>query len=106
MGVDASAEQIAAAKARGLDARVLDGNRLAFDSEFDAVFSNAALHWMRDPDAVIDGVWRALKPGGRFVAECGGAGNVAHVIGASLAALGAPRHRRQAGDPVVFPFAR
>src|SRR5690348_9278161 len=85
--VDASADQVAAARSRGLDAHVADGTRLGYAAEFDAVFSNAALHWMRDPDAVIDGVWRALKPGGRFVAECGGAGNVAHVLAALLAAL-------------------
>ncbi len=86
VGVDQSAEQIAAA-ARGLDVRVVDGAQLPFAEEFDAVFSNAALHWMRAPDAVIDGVWRVLKPGGRFVAECGGAGNVAQVLDALLAVL-------------------
>lgn len=80
VGVDASPEMVAAARARGLDARVMDGQRLAFASEFDAVFSNAALHWMReDPDAVLRGVFRALKPGGRLVAEMGGQGNVAMV---------------------------
>ena len=72
VGVDSSAEQTAAARARGLDVRVMDGERLDFTAEFDAVFSNAALHWMRDPDAVVAGVWRALKPGGRFVGEFGG----------------------------------
>ncbi|MGE4011890.1 MAG: trans-aconitate 2-methyltransferase, partial [Alphaproteobacteria bacterium] len=61
---------------------------LAFNAEFDAVFTNAALHWMkRDPDAVIDGVWRALKPGGRFVGEMGGHGNVASIVSACMAAL-------------------
>lgn len=70
IGVDASEEMIAAARARGLDARLADG-------EFDAIFSNAALHWMPDADAVAAGVYRALKPGGRFVGELGGAGNVA-----------------------------
>src|SRR5215813_5747125 len=87
IGVDASAEMIAAAKAMGLDARVMDGQSLQFDGEFDAVFSNAALHWMKQADAVIAGVWRALKPGGRFVAECGGDGNNATVIRALTAAL-------------------
>jgi SAM-dependent methyltransferase len=93
VGVDQSAEQVAAAKAKGLDARVVDGVGLAFAGEFDAVFSNAALHWMRDADAVIDGVWRALRPGGRFVAEMGGAGNVATVIEALEAAVA-----RRGGD--------
>ncbi len=81
VGIDRSAEQVDAACRRGLDARVAAGEALSFVNEFDAVFSNAALHWMRDPDAVIDGVWRGLKPGGRFVAEMGGTGNVAAVIG-------------------------
>jgi trans-aconitate methyltransferase len=77
VGIDASPNMIVASKARGLNAHVADGYALTFNSEFDAVFSNAALHWMkRDPDAVIQGVHRALKPGGRFVAEMGGFGNV------------------------------
>jgi SAM-dependent methyltransferase len=79
VGVDASAAQVEAARRLGLDARVADAQRLDFEGEFDAVFSNATLHWMRDPDAAIDGAWRALKPGGRFVGECGGEGCVAEV---------------------------
>lgn len=101
--VDASADQVAAARARGLDARVADGTRLRFAAEFDAVFSNAALHWMRDPDAVIDGVWRALKPGGRFVAECGGAGNVATVLDALHAVVARYGVDGHAVSPWYFP---
>lgn len=82
VGVDASADMIAAAKALGLDARVMDGHALQFDGEFDAVFSNAALHWLKQPERVVVGVWRALKPGGRFVGEFGGSGNVAAIVGA------------------------
>ena len=55
-----------------LEFAVGDGQRLEFDAEFDAVFSNAALHWMLDADAVARGIARALRPGGRFVAEFGG----------------------------------
>lgn len=87
VGVDASSEQIEAAKQRGLDVHVADGHRLGFRGEFDAVFSNAALHWMQQPDAVIAGVCRALKPGGRFVAECGGKGNIDRIVWALFAAL-------------------
>lgn len=90
VGVDSSPEQIAAAQARGLDARVVDAHHLPFEAEFDAVFSNAALHWMRQPEAVLAGVWRALEPGGRFVGELGGAGNIARVLEA-LAAVTARR---------------
>jgi SAM-dependent methyltransferase len=87
VGVDASAPLVEAARRLGLDARVCDGEALAFAGEFDAVFSNAALHWMRGADRVIDGTWRALRPGGRFVGEFGGAGNVATIHRALLAAL-------------------
>jgi trans-aconitate methyltransferase len=79
VGIDASAEMVAAAAARGIDARVIDAERLPFEREFDAVFSNAALHWVRDHDAMLAGVHRALKPGGRFVAEFGGHGNIAAI---------------------------
>jgi len=88
VAVDASAEQVAGARARGLDARVARGEALPFVSEFDAVFSNAALHWMREAAAVISSVHRALRPGGRFVAEMGGAGNVAAIRSALVSALG------------------
>jgi trans-aconitate methyltransferase len=77
VGIDSSPSMVRAARERGVDARLLDAGSLAFVSCFDAVFSNAALHWMKDADAVINGVARALKPGGRFVAEMGGCGNVA-----------------------------
>jgi SAM-dependent methyltransferase len=87
VGVDGSAEQIGAARALGLDARVANGQALDFDGEFDAVFSNAALHWMKDADAVIAGVWRALRPGGRFVGELGGFGCVDRIRKALHAAL-------------------
>lgn len=91
VGVDASPAMIAAARERGLDARVMSGEALDFDREFDAAFSNAALHWMRDAGAVAHGVACALRPGGRFVGEMGGAGNVATIwdgIDAELAARG------------------
>ncbi|MEX0808726.1 MAG: class I SAM-dependent methyltransferase [Dongiaceae bacterium] len=103
VGVDASAEQIAAAQGRGLDARVMDGARLAFDRPFDAVFSNAALHWMRDPDAIIQGVARALKPSGRFVGEFGGKDNVSAIVNALAAVLGRRGIDAAALNPWYFP---
>ncbi len=103
VAVDASAEQIESARARGLDARVMGGEKLEYEAEFDAVFSNAALHWMKDTQAVIDGVWRALKPGGRFVGEMGGAGNVASVRGALHRALERRGLDPQSCDPWFFP---
>jgi trans-aconitate methyltransferase len=87
VAVDASEEQVAGARSRGLDARVARAEALPFAAGFDAVFSNAALHWMRDASAVLASVYRALRPGGRFVAEMGGAGNVAAIRGALVEAL-------------------
>ncbi|SRR5579884_2967125 len=85
-GVDSSPDMIAAAQSLGLNARVLNAEALDFDREFDAVFSNAALHWVRNQDAMLSGVHRALKQGGRFVAEMGGHGNIA-AIQVALAAI-------------------
>lgn len=99
VGVDASADMVAAARARGLDARVMDGQALTFGAEFDAVFSNAALHWMLDPPAVAQGVFRALKPGGRFVGEQGGAGNIARLRGALREVLTERGYPVPADDP-------
>jgi SAM-dependent methyltransferase len=90
VGIDSSQDMIDAACARGLDARLMNAEALPFDDEFDAVFSNAALHWVRDHDALLDGVARALRPGGRFVAEFGGQGNIAE-IEAAIATVFASR---------------
>ncbi len=79
VGIDASEDFVRTCKARGLDVRLMDGEALTFNGEFDAVFSNAALHWMTKPERVIAGVKRALKSKGRFVAEFGGHGNVAAI---------------------------
>src|SRR5262245_5771995 len=76
VAIDSSAAQIEAARKLGLDAHVMNGEELPFHEEFDAVFSNAVLHWIKNADPMIAGVYRALKPGGRFVAECGGYGCV------------------------------
>jgi SAM-dependent methyltransferase len=103
VGVDSSAPQIEAARRLGLDARVAAGERLTFDSEFDAVFSNAAIHWMHPPDDVIAGVWRGLKPGGRFVGEFGGHGCVETVKRALIAALARRGIDGDALNPWYFP---
>ena len=82
LGVNTSPEMITAAQKLGLEAYIMNGEKLNFSSQFDAVFSNAALHWMTNPDAVITGVFNSLKPHGRFVAEFAGAGNMATVVNA------------------------
>ena len=72
----------------GMPATFAAGSAEALNDQeaFDAVFSNAALHWVKDHPQVLKRVYRALKPGGRFVGECGGRGNVAAVVVAIMAA--------------------
>jgi len=98
LGVDASPQMVEAARRRGVEAQVFDARVLPFDAVFDAVFSNAVLHWIQDADAPIAGVARALKPGGRFVAELGGHTNVASIATAIRAVF------RQHGIPVALPW--
>jgi trans-aconitate methyltransferase len=105
VGVDSSPAMVQAARALGLDARLMPGQTLSFVSEFDAVFTNAALHWMTPPDAVLRGVWHALKPGGRFVGECGGDGNTATVMAALQVALARRGVDIQRVNPWFFPSA-
>jgi len=88
VGVDSSADMVAAARQRGIDALVMDATELAFNQEFDAVFSNAVLHWIKDnPDAPIASAYRALRRPGRFVGEMGGHGCVAAINLALIVAL-------------------
>ncbi len=88
VGVDAAPAMVKAARARGLEAHHLDARNLAWRAAFDAVFTNAVLHWIRDGmDEVLAGVLRALRPGGRFVGEFGGFGNIAAITTALRAVL-------------------
>lgn len=82
VGVDLSEEMIAQAKKKFPDLKfeVADARALKFEAEFDAVFSNAVLHWIPDAEQVLAGVARALQPGGRFVAEFGGKGNIRKLV--------------------------
>jgi SAM-dependent methyltransferase len=88
VGVDASPQMAAAARARGIKVDEAEAESLPYaDLSFDAVFSNAALHWVCGQDAMMAEVHRVLKPGGRFVAEMGGFGNIAAIRVALIAVL-------------------
>jgi len=77
VGIDNSLSMVGAARARGLDARLMDAAQLKFGEAFDAVFSNATLHWVLDKERAARAIWFALKAGGRFAGEMGGEGNLA-----------------------------
>lgn len=80
IGIDSSEAMICEAQKRGIDAKVSSSEEIDYQNQFDAVFSNAALHWMKDANSVIRNVYRSLKPGGRFCAELGGINNVNTIV--------------------------
>jgi SAM-dependent methyltransferase len=103
-GVDLSPDLAVSARARGLDVQVADAAALPYpDASFDAVLSNAALHWMTEPEPVLGEVARVLKPGGRLVGEMGGAGNVAGIVGAIANALAQRGVELTRAYPWYFP---
>jgi SAM-dependent methyltransferase len=103
VGIDSSPELIEAALRLGLDVSVQDAYEIDFHEEFDAVFSNAVLHWLKDADRVIRHVFRALRPGGRFVAECGGDGCCQTIQTALVAELERRGYDGWAANPWYFP---
>jgi len=106
IGIDSSEAMIRRARELHPSVHFEVGRAEALSSAtpLDAVFSNAALHWMMPPEAVAGSVFRALRPGGRFVAEMGGRGNIAAIMGAASQALAeqgiAPEQVR---NPWYFP---
>ena len=79
VGIDNSLSMIGAARAKRLDARLMDAAELKFAEAFDAAFSNATLHWVIDKERAARAIWFSLKPGGRFAGEMGGEGNLARL---------------------------
>jgi 2-isopropylmalate synthase len=94
---------VEAACARGIKAYVMNGEHLPFTENFDAVFSNAALHWMLNAEEVVAGVGKALRKGGRFVGEFGGYGNVEHLVSAIKAEFADHPEYGQFKNPWFFP---
>jgi trans-aconitate methyltransferase len=89
VGIDLSGEMIALAQARfpavdypNLRFQQEDASRLSFAGEFDVVFSNATLHWLRDHRPALQGISRSLKPGGKILLQMGGQGNAAGIVAA------------------------
>ncbi len=105
MGIDSAATMIEQARKNypSLSFGVEDATALPFTEEFDAVFSNAVLHWIQQPELVVSGVWRSLKPGGRFVAEFGGRGNVQAIATALYKVLESAGYATAALNPWYFP---
>ncbi len=106
LGVDSSPEMIAKAKQNypQTEFKVADATDLGFDASFNAIFSNAVLHWIKAPDQpkMINAVFMALKSGGRFVAEMGGKGNVGRMISVLRKILDQYGYRQQSEKEYLF----
>ena len=102
IGLDADPNMIARAREQFPELTFLVADVRAFDlvdGPVDAIFSNAALHWVKDANQAVAAMSRALKPGGRFVVEFGGKGNVQRIVQATLETLG----RRETDNPWFYP---
>ena len=102
IGIDRSAEMIQQARAGhpSLQFEIGDARELSFARPFDAVFSNATLHWIKDSARVVTAISSALRLGGRFVAEFGGKGNIA----ALTTALGRAWKNLNLPEPLPNPW--
>lgn len=100
MGIDHSENMIQQAKNKYPHLKFLVANATALDyeNEFDAVFSNAVLHWVKPPKQALSSIYMSLKPGGRFIAEFGGKGNVQHLTSEII------RQLQVANQTVKFPW--
>jgi trans-aconitate methyltransferase len=103
VGIDPAPDFIRAALEKGLDARLMRAEDMTFEAEFDAAMSNAVLHWIKNPQPTAARVFAALKPGGRFVAEFGGFGNIAAIRAALHEAIGGAGFDPMAIDPWYYP---
>lgn len=103
IGIDSSPEMIGQARQNypHLEFKLADATRFNFPEAFDAVFSNAVLHWVRDADAVVQNTAACLHPGGRFVAEFGGKRNVRALLAAAKLVL--EKHGFEYRNPWYFP---
>ncbi|MCD1261001.1 methyltransferase domain-containing protein [Paenibacillus athensensis] len=104
-GIDVSASMIEEARVKypGLPFAVADATAYRSERRFDGVFSNAALHWVKPPEAAVETVRQALRTGGRFAAEFGGKGNIAAIAGAVAAELAGLGIDAQARNPWYYP---
>lgn len=106
IGIDASESMIDSARAKGLEAYVLDALEMNYRDEFDAVFTNATLHWIPNHPLLAENVLRALKSGGQFVGEFGGHGNVAAINTGIRGVLSKHGYSWVGKKPVTYPSVR
>lgn len=104
IGIDSSTEMIEAAKIKypHIKFEVKSASNFSYDFQFDAIFSNATLHWVLEYEEAIKCIYQALKPSGRFVAEFGGRGNVSNIVDALKLQLIKRGYSEIANKPVWY----
>ena len=103
VGIDASSSMIGSAREKGLDAHVMDALEMSYRTEFDSIFTNATLHWIPNHPLLASKVFEAVKPGGQFVGEFGGHGNVAAINTAIRGVLAKNGFDWDGKKPVTYP---
>ncbi|MFA5501789.1 MAG: class I SAM-dependent methyltransferase [Sulfurovaceae bacterium] len=103
IAVDLSEDMVEKTKAKGIEAYVMSATELPFENEFDAVFSNAVLHWVKEPETAIKKISQALKAEGRFIAEFGGYGNIKYLTDAMQKVFGRHEEYGEFNNPWYFP---
>lgn len=103
VGIDSSREMVASACDKGVEAYVMDATNIQLNQKYDAVFSNAVLHWIKQPAEVLTEIKRVLKPNGRFIAEFGGEGNIRSLTEAMASAFNENPSFGEFENPWFFP---
>jgi len=103
IAVDLSENMVEKTKEKGIKAFVMSATELTFENEFDAVFSNAVLHWVKDADEAIKKISKSLKSNGRFIAEFGGYGNIKYLTDAMQEVFNNHKEFGSFNNPWYFP---
>ena len=106
VAVDLSEEMVAKSREKGLDAYIMSATELLYEEQFDAVFSNAVLHWVKESDLAVEKINKSLKHGGRFVAEFGGDANIEHIRVAMKEVFFKHKEYGKFNDPWFFPTSK
>ena len=103
IAVDLSESMVEKTKEKGIEAYVMSAIELPYENEFDAVFSNAVLHWVKEPETAIAKISNALKANGRFIAEFGGYGNIKYLTDAMQKVFDKNKEYGEFNNPWYFP---
>jgi len=103
VAVDLSESMVEKTKEKSIEAYIMSATELPYENEFNAVFSNAVLHWVKEPETAISKISNALKTNGRFIAEFGGYGNIKYLTDAMQEVFDKNKEYGEFNNPWYFP---